>query len=198
MELAAAAFTLGAVLILVGLVGGDLTWRGLQIPKVGRMPRFSTTVVGTAFLLIGLFIWLVEVPVEALGDPTASGTPTNVPTATGPPADGPTATGTPNDVEYVTVTFYDALTEGAVTETIEVTVDGQAVGSLSADVYQPSASLPFGIEPATHTFELSGVVVLADMSELELMGKGDFQADAGSAFDLVIAETGELGLSRSA
>jgi hypothetical protein len=48
------------------------------------------------------------------------------------------------------------------------------------------------------TFELSGVVALADMSELELMGEGDFGADTGSAFDLVIAETGELGLSRSA
>jgi hypothetical protein len=72
----------------------------------------------------------------------------------------------------------------------QVTVDGQPVGPLTADETEPSASLPFSVERATHTFELSAVVVLADGSKVELTGEGGFEADAGSAFDLVIAETG--------
>ena len=58
MQFAIAIFTIGAVLVLIGLVGGDLSYRGLTVPKVGPLPRFTTTITGGVFLAFSLWDWL--------------------------------------------------------------------------------------------------------------------------------------------
>jgi hypothetical protein len=59
MQFAIAIFTIGAVLILIGLVGGDLSYRGLTVPKVGVLPRFTTTIAGGVFLRFSLAVFVV-------------------------------------------------------------------------------------------------------------------------------------------
>ena len=58
MQFAIAIFTIGVVLVLIELVGGDLFYRGLTVPKVGPLPRF-TTVTGGVFLAFSLVVFLV-------------------------------------------------------------------------------------------------------------------------------------------
>jgi hypothetical protein len=61
----------GVLLLLVGLVGGDLSRSGRVVP-VGPLPRSTTTVAGVASILLSLVVHAVEVRVP--GGTSISGT----------------------------------------------------------------------------------------------------------------------------
>jgi hypothetical protein len=48
----------GALFILIGLVGGDLSYKGFRVPKVGALPRFTTSAFGILILGLGVFVAL--------------------------------------------------------------------------------------------------------------------------------------------
>lgn len=192
MQFAIAIFTIGAVLILIGLVGGDLFYRGLTVPKVGVLPRFTTTIAGGVFLMFSLAVFVVAEfghdvdPVPAAhADVVAQG-------AGGGGSSDPATF----RIDAVTVQFNDQLTEGALQEEIQVTVDGQQVGNLQADVTAPSAAIEFSVEEGSHHYAMAGVLQAQDGSMYTLAGEGTFEARAGSSFDLSVTDSGELALSR--
>jgi hypothetical protein len=190
MQFAIAIFTIGAVLVLIGLVGGDLSYRGLTVPKVGPLPRFTTTITGGVFLAFSLAVFLVA---EFGHDP--------VPDPGTPPMAGAgvisETTAASLGVEAVTVQFNDRLTEGALQEQIEVTVDGAHAGTLYADLGAPDDSIQFSVAEGTHSYTMAGALQAADGSEYPLAGEGTFDAGPGSTFDLMVSDSGELALSRS-
>lgn len=63
--------SVGALLILVGLIGGDFTFSGSVIPKVGRFARVLSFTVGGLLVLSALFVVLL--------DPSISGPPSPTP-----------------------------------------------------------------------------------------------------------------------
>jgi hypothetical protein len=190
MQFAIAIFTIGAVLVLIGLVGGDLSYRGLTVPKVGPLPRFTTTVTGGVFLAISLVVFLTA----EFGhlDPG----PANDPVGSYQNNAGQTQTDL-SVVDAVTVELRDQLTDGALQEQIEVSVDGAYVGTLSADLATPEAALRFPVTEDVHSFAMAGVVQFPDGSEVPVAGEGTFTAGPGASFDLIVSEAGELGLSQS-
>jgi hypothetical protein len=197
---AIAVFTTGAVLVLIGLVGGDLTYRGLHVPKVGVLPRFTTTITGGVFLVIGLAVWALQTfgmatPYQPVHDERPVGVTTEQ-VNTGPRQADPPASSRQD--EPVTVSISDSLTDGAIEEHVEVAVDGQMVGTLSPDLDNTSDTLQFAVSKGRHTYSLQGVLVAADDGqEYSFAGEGTFDATAGSAFDLAMTQDGVVQLSRS-
>jgi hypothetical protein len=189
MQFAIAIFTIAAVLILIGLVGGDMSYRGLTVPKVGPLPRFTTTVTGGIFLAFSLVVFLVA---EFGHEPVAPG-----PGIAPEPGDRVVPATTSVGVAAVTVEFSDRLTNGALREQIEVAVDGAHIGTLYADLAAPEDTIQFSVAEGDHTFAMAGVVQAPDGSEYPVAGEGSFTASPGSAFDLVVSDVGELALSRS-
>jgi hypothetical protein len=193
MQFAIAIFTIGAVLILIGLVGGDLSYRGLTVPKVGVLPRFTTTVTGGIFLLFSLVVFVTAEfghdinPVAAVqADVVGSGAG----------GSGTSGSGPASGVSAVTVQFNDQLTDGALQEVIQVNVDGQHVGTLQADVGSPNATIEFSADEGSHDYAMTGALQALDGSEYSLAGQGTFEARAGASFDLSVTDAGELALSR--
>jgi hypothetical protein len=203
---AIAVFTTGAVLVLIGLVGGDLTYRGLHVPKVGVLPRFTTTITGGIFLAIGLGVWAVQMfgtsaPYQPADNGTRLGVTTEQRTIAGQQqstaSSDPSAESRQN--EAVTVSISDSLTDGALEEHIDVAVDGQMVGTLTADVDNTSDTLEFAVSKGQHTYDLQGVLVAADDGQqYSFSGDGSFDATPGGAFDVAFTQDGVVQLSRRA
>jgi hypothetical protein len=204
---AIAVFTTGAVLVLIGLVGGDLTYRGLHVPKVGVLPRFTTTITGGIFLAIGLGVWAVQMfgapaPYQPADNGTKLGVATEQRTIAGQ-QQSYTASSDPStqprQSEPVTISISDRLTDGALEEHIDVEVDGQMVGTVAADLDNTSDTLEFATSKGQHTYNLQGVLIAADDGqEYSFAGDGSFDATPGGAFDLAFTQDGVVQLSRRA
>jgi hypothetical protein len=96
----------------------------------------------------------------------------------------------------VTVQFNDQLTDGALQEEIQVTVDGQYVGDLRADVTSPSDTIEFSVDEGSHYYAMVGALQAQDGSEYTIAGEGTFEGRAGASFDLSLTDSRELSLSR--
>jgi hypothetical protein len=46
-------FAFGAMLLLIGILGGGFEIKELKIPQVGRVPRFLAALVGALFIIVG-------------------------------------------------------------------------------------------------------------------------------------------------
>jgi hypothetical protein len=55
MNLQLLSFLLGALLLLVGILGGGFEIKEIKVPKVGAMPRLGALVAGIFFLYVGFF-----------------------------------------------------------------------------------------------------------------------------------------------
>jgi hypothetical protein len=53
MNLQLLSFLLGALLLLVGILGGGFEIKEVKVPKVGAMPRLGAFIVGVFFLYVG-------------------------------------------------------------------------------------------------------------------------------------------------
>jgi hypothetical protein len=196
MEFAIAVFTLGAVLILIGLVGGDLSYRGLQVPKVGMLPRFTTTITGGVFLVVALSMWLLtEFGHEASGTAAAA-------SAVGPGGGGlavettELAPTTP-DSSPVTLRITDQLTRGVVAETITVRLDDEEVGTLECTADGPDDALELAVPPGSHQVSLAGRVWVTEEEPVDVLGSARLEASPGAQYAITISEDGTLGLARA-
>ncbi len=174
MEFPIAVLGFGVLLLLVGLVGGDLSYSGFVVPKVGPLPRFTTTLTGLAFVLLSVVVYAVEVSV--LGDASrperavaSSSDPVEPDSATaGVEPDAATAAIEPLDVaeppaEPIVVTIVDQLAPGQAAEEVAVTVEGDYVGGLSIDQSTPVASLDVELDgpgPMAYEVAVEGVDTL--------------------------------------
>jgi hypothetical protein len=107
-------FAFGAMLLLIGILGGGFEVKELKIPQVGRVPRFLAASVGALFIILG-------VGMESKGS-----SPT-------PPVSSPSSA-----VDFM---IHDALGEDQVSEQITILIDGKSVGTLTVNEYHPNARI---------------------------------------------------------
>lgn len=131
MEFVLAVFGFGALLLLAGIVGGDLTFRGATLPKLGTLPRFTLTTLGGGLIATSAVLWAAVLPLD--GDTTDGVT-------TAPATAAPGTTGAPAADGAVATVTRD-LSPSHRQETLELFVDQRRVGELRLDAETPSASL---------------------------------------------------------
>lgn len=121
MEFVLAMFGFGSLLLLAGVVGGDLTFQGATIPKIGRLPRFTLSLLGGGLIVTSGVLWaLIALPGEG--------------------GEGPApAVSAPGDA--VTATVTRDLAPFHRQETLELFVDQRHVGTLTVDEDDPHGSL---------------------------------------------------------
>jgi hypothetical protein len=109
MTLAAIFGTFGAVLVLVGLVGGGFTISGSFMPRVG-MPRVGNWVRLPCFG-IGAILLVIAIGLPFVPAPTLTPTPTPTPTPTVTPTVTPTANATPASTSQGSDTTFTAIVQ---------------------------------------------------------------------------------------
>lgn len=70
----------GCIALLVGLFGGGIKVREVEVPKINTFPRISSTIFG--MVLIGLAVSMSLSPASASQQPAETSTPAPQPTAT--------------------------------------------------------------------------------------------------------------------
>jgi hypothetical protein len=53
MVLKIGLITIGMIILIGGLMAGDLSYRGTNIPNVGNLPKFTTTITGAILIIVG-------------------------------------------------------------------------------------------------------------------------------------------------
>jgi hypothetical protein len=197
MQFAIAIFSLGAMLIVIGLVGGDLSYRGLQVPRVGILPRFTTTITGGVFLACAMAVWLLaEFGHETVGPPAAASVIDPGWPAVSEPATEPAAPASTSD-PMVTLQIIDSLTPGAIAEQITLRVDGQEAGTLECSLDSPDDALDLALAPGAHQVTLVGQVWTTQDESVEVSGSGQLTGSPGAQYAVTVTDDGTLGLARA-
>jgi hypothetical protein len=180
VELPIAVLGFGVLLLLVGLVGGDLSHRSSGVP-VGPLPRSATTLAGVALVVLSLVVGAVADSVP--GDTATSGTTVagaslpDEPAPIGPAPAHPVPVEAvriePAPVEQVrvepeprasiVVSVVEHLAAGQATEQVELSVDGAHVGVLRLDQDEPTAVLEIPLDgpgPVAYDVAAEGLTVL--------------------------------------
>jgi hypothetical protein len=84
LPIGATVAIVGAIFILIGLIGGDLTYKGFSVPKVGTLPRFTISAFGVVILGLGIFVALMVEFAGFTPAPVASPQPEPSTTTDGP------------------------------------------------------------------------------------------------------------------
>jgi hypothetical protein len=150
---------LGAVLVLVGLLGGGFELRELKIPRVGWAARVPALVAGSILLLIGI----------GLTQKAATG-------GTDPPP--------PSQVQ---VTLFDDLGDGQVSEQVIMQVDGRDMGVLSVNRHYPHGELRLHLPgPGRYSYTAVAKAHFTEAPEEEYSGVGQGMIDIrdGGEFDI--------------
>ncbi len=161
-------FLFGAILFLIGILGGGFEIKELKIPKVDRTPRILAIIAGLFFIILGIGLagTSTQSPPSTAISPSAASVPaaisppiiTSVPTAISLPK---VTTPTPIDSinEPVDVTIYDELTPGAISEQILVSIDGRDVGTLTANTNYPRSKITVTVPNAgKYSYLVSGAI----------------------------------------
>ncbi|HLJ26859.1 MAG TPA: hypothetical protein VKY85_09130 [Candidatus Angelobacter sp.] len=170
---------LGAVLLLVAIIGGGFEIKEFKVPKVGPAPRVLAAIAGMVFIVLGIGLGSTQIGLNQ--DVQAN-------------QDGADRRARP--VEF---TIYDQLGEGQVTEQVTVLIDGELKGQLTVDRRNPQSMLTVTVPHRgrySYTIESRTRVVDADGNRKEYPGAGQgmVAVDAGKRFDLVGTPNGNTWL----
>ena len=124
MTLEILSFSFGALLILVGILGGGFEAKEIKIPKVTSLVRFFSMAIGLLFVLIGFFMPNQNIPQENIFVSEAQ----------------------PNAVkEQIKIIIQDELEEYQMHNDYEgqtvVRLNGRNVGSITVNTSFPKSSL---------------------------------------------------------
>lgn len=186
MEFPIAVLAFGGLLLLVGLVGGDLSYRGFVVPKVGPLPRFTTTLVGLGFIVLSVVVYALEVSVV---NGRSGPEPVNAVVRESVRPVEPVEPVDPVVAEAIVVTVVDQLGAGQFEEQVDLAVDGSYVGTLYIDEFTPVSSLELPVQAAGPlSYELSVVGTDVDGASYWAQGSGTVEVRDGStlyvSFDL--------------
>jgi hypothetical protein len=123
MTLQIVIFGFGAMLLLIGILGGGLELRELKIPQVGRAARLLAAVFGLVFILAG------------------TGMKSESPDPREPQSRNP-------HVEIVDLMLHDHLGEDQVSEQVIIHIDGRPIGTLTVRGKKARPIAPPAIRPA--------------------------------------------------
>jgi hypothetical protein len=173
---------LGAVLLLVAIIGGGFEIKEFKVPKVGPAPRVLAAIAGMVFIILGIGLGGTQIGTNQEAQ------------ASQDDADERTRRARP--VEF---TIYDQLGEGQVTEQVTVLIDGELKGQLTVDRRNPQSMLTVTVPHRgrySYTIESRTRVVDADGNRKEYPGAGQgmVAVDAGKRFDLVGTPNGNTWL----
>jgi hypothetical protein len=165
MEFVVALFGFGALLLLIGILGGDLSFHGATVPKVGRLPRFTVTVLGVALIVTSGVLWaLVSLPRDT------STTVTDRPES---PAPGKVT---------ITVT-HELLATVHRSEVLELFVDQSRVGTSTVTPEQRTATVEFTLpSPSEYGFDASIRAKTHANEDSRFTGSGTLDATSARAF----------------
>jgi len=181
MDTQTLSFVLGAVLLLIGILGGGFEIRELKVPRVNRGPRLLAAMVGSLFIVLGLSGTLADPPSRGAG---------NVPG----PAPTPVAivTDTPAAADF---TIHNELGDGEISEQVTVLIDGKTVGDISVDTHHPAARLLVTVpKPGTYSYTVEAnalVQVDGNPHQYVGVGQGMVRVERGKQFELRGTISGE-------
>lgn len=146
-------FIFGALLILIGILGGGFDVKELKIPKVGAGVRICAILGGLFFIALGIGI-------QASGSTPGSSN----------------SSGSPSPVNFM---IYDDLGEGQVSEQVNVLIDGRFVGDLEVNQRNRRCRLPvFVPQEGLHSYHLeSSAIFRFDGANREFTGVGQGTID---------------------
>ena len=175
----------GAVLLLVGIVGGGFEIKEFKIPKVGTLSRMLAAIAGSIFILLGIGLGNTEARPNqnASGDAEVHAAQSSISSPTTQP------------VEF---TIYDQLGEGEVTEQVTVLIDGKVKGQLTVDKSNPQSMLAVTVPGSgrySYTIESRSVVeAQGTLYQYPGAGQGMITVENGKRFDLVATPSGNTWL----
>lgn len=167
MEFVVAVFGFGSLLLLLGIVGGDLTYRGVTVPRLGRLPRFTLTAIGSGFLVVSGLLWMRATSPSPRPDAATS----------------PASTGAAG----ATITVTRELASFHLSEQLELVVGQHRAGRIDVDARQPQAALDVNLgEGGTHQYDALLVATTPGGDRLEFAGSGVLDADRSQRFLVVL------------
>ena len=177
---------LGAVLLLVGILGGGFELKEFKVPKVGPAPRVIATIAGAFFVLLGMGLE---------GSSASAKKPETEKAALAQPAQTIQPASQSSPVEF---TIYDELAEGQVTEQVTVLIDGRVKGQLTVDKHNRQSMLSVTVPVSgrySYTVESKTVVNYEGrLYEYPGTGQGMINVEDGKRFDLALTTSGNTWL----
>lgn len=164
-----AVFAFGSLLLLTGIVGGGLTYRGATLPRLGRLSRFTLTALGGALVIASGLLWLRSLSGNGtLGGPDA-----------GSPAGGGKGA--------VTLTLVRELPPFHHSEQLDVFVDQRPVGSLEVNAGRPLATLRIALRKGgTHQYDAHLRARLPGGDPSQFTGSGVLEIDTARRFRVLL------------
>jgi hypothetical protein len=164
-------FAFGAMLLLIGILGGGFEIKELKIPQVGRVPRFLAASVGALFIILG-------VGMESKGSSPA------------PPV--------PSQSYGVDFMIHNELGEDQVSEQVTILIDGKSVGALTVNRYHPNAVMRVTVPQAerySYTVEATTLFnINGKLYSYAGAGQGMIDVKSGKTFRLAGSMSGNTWL----
>jgi hypothetical protein len=187
MSIELLAFVFGILLLFVAIVGGGFELRELKVPRVGKVARVVSALLGVLFLMVGFSGSTMEPIGQAPAQAKTNETPVTTPA---PPAP-------PEPADPVDFTVVDQLGELQITEQITVQIDGRKVGTLTVDTVHETSELTVTVpEPGRYDYTLESQTMFdhdGEPVEIPGYGTGEIDVKDGSSFS-VVYEFGEEAL----
>ena len=163
MEFVVAVFGFGSLLLLLGIVGGDLTYRGVAVPRLGRLPRFTLTAIGSGLLVVSGLLWIRVSP--------------------SPQQPGPRASSPSERVAGTTITVTRELASFHRSEQLDLVVEQRRAGRIDVNAQRPQGTLDVnlkGVEAPRYDALLVATTPGGD--RLEFAGSGVLDVDRSQRF----------------
>ncbi|MGH2732616.1 MAG: hypothetical protein ACRDJG_06735 [Actinomycetota bacterium] len=169
MEFVVAVFAFGSLLLLAGVVGGGLTYRGATLPKLGRLPRFTLTTIGGALVIASGLLWL-----RSFSGPE---------TSTAPRPDRPAG----DREATITLTLTRELPPFHHSERLDVFVDQRRVGSLEVGAERPLATIEITLQKGgAHQYDARLMARLPGGDPSEFSGSGVLETEKSRRFRVLL------------
>jgi hypothetical protein len=177
----------GAVLLLVGILGGGFEIKEFKVPKVGPAPRVLSTVAGAFFVILGVGLQATDVSARGGADKNTYIQPA--------PNVQPSPNAQSSPVEF---TIFDRVDGNQVTEQVTVLIDGRVKGQLTVDRQNPQSMLAITV-PASgrYSYTIESKTVVAQEGrfyEYAGAGQGIINVVDGKRFDLALTSSGNTWL----
>ncbi|HKD80888.1 MAG TPA: hypothetical protein VKH81_14420 [Candidatus Angelobacter sp.] len=177
---------LGALLLLVGILGGGFELKEFKVPKVGPAGRVVSTVAGVFFVVLGLGLESSDAASKKV-EPEKPAYAQPMPSVQPPEQ--------PSPVEF---TVYDHLDGNQVTEQVTVLIDGKVKGQLTVDQHNQESMIAITVPSRgrySYTVQSKTVVSQAGgLYEYEGTGQGMINVEDGKRFNLALTTSGTTWL----
>lgn len=165
MSIQVVMMIIGAVLLLIAILGGGFELKELKIPTVTMAPRLLAGIAGIVF--IGLGIARVE------KDPSLRPEPSPIYVA---------RSDSPSPCDFI---IRDELDTAQTSEQVTIQIDGKTVGTLTVNQQYPAAMLRWNVErPGQYSYYVDALAVFEDGNEYSGVGQGMINVAQGKRFAL--------------